>query len=312
MLSRRYNISDENTLQGSPSQFLESARQRNVEIQNVTISSDDFEDFRKLVDYNKNYPDYRTTYPTDELIKKKGLEHFLSLKLIDQANNRCILDAGGCTSPFGKIATTFYGFANYYHLDLPRRALGIKEGIHGNIIGADAAFIPLPNESVTCIVSHNAIEHFEGKSYSGFLSEGMRILEPGGEMIILPLFYSRETFSYTSLHRWYQDKRIPNFIDKNIILREDIRQPYSRHVSIKTLTGEFFDKYSSQAIFRIIYFENYRSINHGFPFALYAQKKRSKKLLRGRNKLLFPLRRIMLRIRLNLHNVFKHRSPASG
>jgi len=272
ILQRKHTIHAYQFAQGSPKEYLQQAKDRQVQVDFLQISRERFEQYMRQVDYDKNYPEYRKTYQSEKLLRKKALEHYLSLEVKNVVQKKCLLDVGVGTSPFGKIAQRFFGFENYYLLDFPRADLGIKPGVHGSLIGSNADNIPLPDETVDFVVSHNAIEHFDGSSYSGFLKEAMRILVHGGNLVVLPLFYSRETFSYTSLHRWYRDKQIPSFIDQHVVVREDISQPYSRHVSITTLCKEFIDQFRGSSNIKIIYFENFKEIEDSFPFALWAKK----------------------------------------
>jgi SAM-dependent methyltransferase len=240
----------------------------------IDIPRESFEGWFKKIDYAKNYSDYSKTYPDTKMVKKKALEHFLSIDILEINEEDVILDMAGSTSPFCDILRDFHGLKDAYHQDLPREDLGIREGVHNYVIGSDAASIPLADSSFNAIVSHNAWEHFENGADVEAISECIRLLKPGGRAIILPLFLSLEHHTITSIHAWYKYKRFPKF-DKSgiVVVDESISQPFSRHFDMESLTRSCITPNESSADFKFIYFKNYGSVDHGFPFALTFTKK---------------------------------------
>jgi hypothetical protein len=63
-------------------------------------------------------------------------------------------------------------------------------GVHGDRIGGDAAALPLPDGFATKMALHCSFEHFEGDSDVGFIRECLRVLAPGGKVVIVPLYMS--------------------------------------------------------------------------------------------------------------------------
>ncbi|MCP5048328.1 MAG: hypothetical protein GY940_14245 [bacterium] len=54
--------------------------------------------------------------------------------------------------------------------------------------------------------------------------------------------------------------------------KETLYNEVARHVSIDTLKEEFIDRCASLAYIELVYFENFRDIEGGFPFVLTAKK----------------------------------------
>lgn len=274
-LERNFELyfSDED-LRCSPEDFVKICKVEQVPVRTERIDEEEFDRWFLDVDYSKSYPDYWKTYPSDKLVRKKALEHFISIDLDDFRPGDVVLDAGGATSPFCSICQDRLGASQVYHLDLPREDLKIEPGVHGRYIGASAAEIPLQPDSVDHVVSHNAIEHFEQGAYRGFLNEALRILRPGGLLCVLPLFVANRTCVYSSLNAWYLGKRKPVFEKgTTIVMREEIQQPYARFISAADLRMEFIDPVSEQMDCHVVFFENFREVESGFPFALVGRKR---------------------------------------
>jgi len=63
-------------------------------------------------------------------------------------------------------------------------------------MGGNAAHLPIDDNTVDFMTLHNSIEHFEGNADSEFIKECERVLKPGGEVIILPIFLEKEPIQY--------------------------------------------------------------------------------------------------------------------
>jgi len=66
--------------------------------------------------------------------------------------------------------------------------LEYTQGVHGNCIGSSADAIPLPDGSVDFMTLHCTFEHFENQADTGSVKECSRLLKPGGQAVILPLY----------------------------------------------------------------------------------------------------------------------------
>lgn len=134
-----------------------------------------------------------TTYPADycpgpwrRALPEKALEHYVSLKLLELTPDALCVDVASQASPFADLVTSQLGCRMY------RQDLEYPVGLHGDLIGGDAARMPLPADSVTAMTLHCSFEHFEGRSDVEFLREAARVLRPGGRVCILPLYLRDE------------------------------------------------------------------------------------------------------------------------
>ena len=132
-------------------------------------------------------PLYRGEYRTyggeaEYCLLEKALEHFLSFKLIDPKPGMTGIDIGSCKSIAPQILRDRYGCRCY------EQDLVYTHGVHGDQIGSSADAIPLPDGSIDFMMLHCTFEHFEGGADSGFVAECGRVLKPGGNVVILPLY----------------------------------------------------------------------------------------------------------------------------
>lgn len=256
----------------SDSVFYEAAVKAGLNVKTERVDVAAFTAWYAENDYRVRFPDYVKTYPSEDYLKKKALEHWLTLKYSPAPDGKAI-DVGGSTSPFARLIRS--DKTRCYHLDLPLPHLGNMPGVHGDMIGASADDIPLEDNTIDAIYSHNAVEHFEGPAFFGFFREAARVLKPGGVLCVAPLFVGAKTFAYSSMNAWYKSKRTPTMPrGLDIVIREDIRQPYSFHVSAASVKSEIVDKVDLDV--SIIYFENFREAVMGFPFMFVGVKRQPK------------------------------------
>ena len=140
----------------------------------------DFRQFVKLPAYAGEYSTYGG--PLEHCLLEKALEHYVSFRLIQPAAGMVGIDIGSCQSVVPQILREHYG-ARCYEQDLV-----YAPGVHGDQIGSSADAIPLPDASVDFMTLHCTFEHFEGRADSGFVAECARLLKPGGQVVILPLY----------------------------------------------------------------------------------------------------------------------------
>jgi SAM-dependent methyltransferase len=113
---------------------------------------------------------------------EKALEHFISYELAKPGAAKVGIDIGSCQSVVPAIVRRLFG-ARVYEQDLEYPA-----GVHGDRIGSSADAIPLPDRSVDFMTLHCTFEHFENRADTGFVRECARLLKPGGQTVILPLY----------------------------------------------------------------------------------------------------------------------------
>ena len=121
---------------------------------------------------------------------EKLLEHYLSLQLLPPITSQSVIVDVACAgSPFAAAMRRLYGCVTcrqdlVYPEGIHRAADGIEE------IGGNAAFMPLPDSFASGLVSHCAFEMFIGDNDSLFIREAARVLQPGGRLVIIPLYLS--------------------------------------------------------------------------------------------------------------------------
>jgi SAM-dependent methyltransferase len=96
------------------------------------------------------------------------------------------IDIASCSSPVPEIYHKLYGSTTY------RQDIRYPEGINGNVIGGDAAKMPIEDGFATKMALHCSFEHFENDADINFIKEADRTLKNGGRLCILPLYVSTE------------------------------------------------------------------------------------------------------------------------
>lgn len=155
---------------------------------------------------------------------RKMLEHYASIELVGIKSGGVYLDLAASASPFYKVIRRTHDAKMCYAQDL-NRAPGVRE----DIIGSNAADIPLPDACLDGIVSHNSWEHFEGSSAFDSIIESVRLLKPGGKLCIIPLNFRERTEIWTSPSCWatkyVNAKDLPDFDPAAaIVIRDEIIQ----------------------------------------------------------------------------------------
>jgi len=125
-----------------------------------------------------NYPSHY--YRTERRVRY-ALWHYVGLQLANLSERDVVLDAGAQDGIWGRIARRRHQ-CTVYDADLQYRP-----GVHGHQVGCEVGSIPLPDGSLTAIVSFCAFNCFEGDADQAFLKEAVRLLQPGGRLVIVPL-----------------------------------------------------------------------------------------------------------------------------
>lgn len=140
----------------------------------------DYQMYLEQAQYNK-YKKYYNGGTKPKFIEK-SLEHYLAAKLLDISTNDIYIDVANEASPAPEIYSDLYGCTAY------KQDLIFQKGIHGNVIGGDAADMPVSDGFATKMALHCSFEHFEGNSDVLFIKEANRVLRSGGKLCILPLY----------------------------------------------------------------------------------------------------------------------------
>lgn len=158
---------------------LMSQKLRNIgiEVYDYEINVDEYRQYFQDARYLEDFADY---YSFNRV--EKSLEHYLATKLLKLDSEDIYIDVASETGTVPKIYAKMFG-AKTYTQDLRH-----PPGLNGDIIGGNAADMPLPNEFATKMALHCSFEHFEDDSDIGFVKEAARVLKRGGAVCILPLY----------------------------------------------------------------------------------------------------------------------------
>jgi SAM-dependent methyltransferase len=115
----------------------------------------------------------------------KFLEQYLTTKLIPHRRGGVLLDVAARSSPYWILCREQFGMETYRQ-DLCYRT----EDLTDHEFNGYASDIPLPDDSVDAITLHCSFEHFEGDGDSEAVAEFQRLLKPGGQACIIPLYFT--------------------------------------------------------------------------------------------------------------------------
>jgi len=136
--------------------------------------------------------------------REKVLEYYVTLDAVPLRGWSVYLDGASCLSLFPQYVAEATG-ARVLRQDLhytpgmhdiafprvvPHQApLWPQNGkVTVTCIGCDACALPLPAASVDVITLHCSFEHFEGDGDRRFVREALRVLRPGGRLLIVPFY----------------------------------------------------------------------------------------------------------------------------
>ena len=149
-----------------------------------TIDVADYRRYLEQANYSK-FPGYYRG-GTGHNFTEKSLEHYLATKFLDLRPDDVYIDIANAGSPVPEIYHELFGCAAY------RQDLDFPQGLHKNVIGGDAARMPLPDGFAGKMALHCSFEHFENDSDIGFVREAGRVLRPGGRLFLAPLYLFKE------------------------------------------------------------------------------------------------------------------------
>ncbi len=140
----------------------------------------------------KTWPlNYQKAY--GELFKEKVLEHYLSESILCSNPNDAYIDVAAGSAHFYSTMITNKYKCQAYSMDYE-----YPKGVNGNKIGCDATDIPLSDDFCTKVALHCAFEMFENENDILLISELARIIRPGGEFVIVPLYLHQEAHILSS------------------------------------------------------------------------------------------------------------------
>jgi len=216
----------------------------------------DVADFRRWCQA-ANYPD---SYCRGNPVRiEKLLEHYLSLRLLPPIiPQSVIIDVACAGSPFAAAVQHLYGCTTcrqdlVYPEGIRRAPDGIEE------IGSNAAFMPVPDSFASGLVLHCAFEMFIGDNDSLFIQEAARVLQPGGRLVIIPLYLS-------SLHHHLVDpladrRGVSYDPGARIVYRPDYyRVASARFYSVEAFMQRVVE-HRSGLLLKVIFIENEKEVD---------------------------------------------------
>ena len=147
----------------------------------LSIDPAEYDDYMQKANYAE-FQDYYAHYKTKPTFIEKTFEHFLAAKLLDLTEEDIYIDVANSYSPVPEIYNKLYGCRTF------RQDILFPEGISDNVIGGDAANMPLEDGFATKMGLHCSFEHFEGDADMRFIREASRVLRDGGRLCIVPLY----------------------------------------------------------------------------------------------------------------------------
>lgn len=155
------------------------------------VNVEGYREYLRKADYAK------WGYYQDELaynFPEKSLEHFVAAEMLDLQHGETYIDIGNDGCPTPEIYESIYGIMPW------KQDLIYRAGLHGNVIGGDAASMPVEDAFADKMSLHCTFEHFESDCDSRFIVECERVLKPGGKVCILPLYLNTEYAIQTDLN----------------------------------------------------------------------------------------------------------------
>jgi len=196
--------------------------------------------------------------PTEE----KVLEYYLTLRALALNPKSTYLDIASCLSLFPnyvaeRIGGTIHRQDLFYPegvqtIEFPRVTRSIHRRVPAwiSVIGCDACDLPLESSTVDHITLHCSFEHFEGDADGRFAAEALRVLRPGGRMLIFPFYCGNEyqeigngeVSTAWKFHRYYDPV---TFVDRVL---SKIEVPYSLEMRYyrnnRSIDDSFYCDYS--------------------------------------------------------------------
>jgi SAM-dependent methyltransferase len=183
-------------------EMIHKLKDNGFEVLDYHINTADYTLYMNKAEY-LNFPNYFDGGRANYFVEK-SLEHFLAARLLNLSKDDIYLDVASSNSPAAEIYHKLYRCKTF------RQDLTFAVGINGNMIGGDAASLPVEDCFATKMGLHCSFEHFEGDSDIKFIKEASRVLRKGGKLCILPLY----------LFKTYAIQTDPAVIPKNGIAFE--------------------------------------------------------------------------------------------
>lgn len=142
-------------------------------------------------------------WPEFEPPREKILEYYLTEKALALPPGARVLDGASCLSLFPNYAAEVLGWTMIRQdmlyesgppeVAFPRVTAEGTTDIH--FLAGDACALQLEDEVLDAITLHCSFEHFEGDGDRRLVAEAMRVLRPGGKLLIIPFYLGAGAFN---------------------------------------------------------------------------------------------------------------------
>ena len=163
--------------EGAEERIANRLRLLGLTVRDYYIDVQDYRRYFTAARYVEDFPNYY-----DFNLPEKSLEHYIAAQLLQLNEQDVYIDIASEHSPVPKIYNSLYGTTTY------RQDLSYPPGLNGDMIGGNAANLPVADEFATKMALHCSLEHFEGDSDIRFIRGSARVLKPGGAVCIVPLY----------------------------------------------------------------------------------------------------------------------------
>lgn len=252
----------------SVEKILNEFKEAGFPIRSFEVDLGEYEKWLEEINYEKNFPKYCEQF--GEIVHQKQAQHYISIKLLNDLEEKIVLDVASSFSVFPEIAE------RYYKAEVYRQDMEYPTGVSGHKIGSFASEIPLQDDMVDYMTLHCSLEHFEGQEDVRFFSEANRLLKKGGKVCVIPLYMADEFCIVTSPESWLDKYKsytnCPDFDERaSIIINNKKQQRQSKFYSVGILKQALLDTKTGLKP-TIFYISNYQQVNEAHPFVLILEK----------------------------------------
>lgn len=185
-----------------------------IKIEDYTPSPQSFKHFKDEHWFPDNYHGGESSGVWNE----KLLEHWLSadrLGLTNFSETDVFVDIAANTSPWSKVLRE-HKKINSYAIDLSEVSPDYQKLSYYRV--ENATNTTFGNNSIRGMSLHCAYEMFMGQDDMNFITEAARILQPGGKVVILPLYMHTHYCAYSTPEYYgkgYHDREATEYLRPN-------------------------------------------------------------------------------------------------